>query len=67
MSATRINPDSGIIEEDTSLCGGTFGYTWEAKKNNEGRAERIDPDSGVHQKDRSLFNGVFGHSWEDKD
>ena len=67
MSATRINPDSGIIEQDASAFGGTFGHTWEPKENNDGNAERINPDSGVVEQDVSAFGGVFGHTWEPKD
>ena len=66
MSAVRINPDNGIIEEDTSVFGGALGYSWAPKENDDGRAERIDPDSGVLQEDNSVFHGALGFSWADK-
>lgn len=66
MSAHRINPETGVFEEDRSVFGGAFGHDWQAMKNEDGNQERISPDDGVHEEDRSIFGWMFGHDWQPK-
>jgi uncharacterized protein (UPF0210 family) len=66
MSAKRINPETGVFEEDNSVFGGVFGHDWQAMKNDDNNQERINPDDGVHEEDTSIFGGIFGHDWQPK-
>ncbi len=62
----RINPQTGVLEEDRSICNGTFGRDWQPIRNDDGRAERINPQTGVHEVDTSILRGTFGPDWQPK-
>jgi len=62
----RVNPGTGVHEEDQSTFQGAFGHKWESVKNDNDRQERVNPGTGVHEEDQSTFQGTFGHKWEPK-
>jgi len=67
MSKTkRINPETGVLEEDKSIFDGLFGRDWQPSKNKEGNAQRINPETGVLEEDKSIFDGLFGRDWQPK-
>ncbi len=66
MTAKRIDPETGVFQEDKSDFGGAFGHNWVDLKNEKGKAERINPETGVHEEDISDFGGLFGYNWRPK-
>jgi hypothetical protein len=64
MGERRINPETGVVEEDSSLFNGAFGRDWQPATNDQGRVERVNPETGVHEEDHSAFGGTFGYDFE---
>jgi hypothetical protein len=64
MNVKRINPDTGVFEEDNSVFGGLLGHDWQPMKNDDGNIERISPSDGVLEEDNSMFGGLLGHDWQ---
>lgn len=55
----RVNPDTGVFEEDGH---GFFGDKWEPVEE-DGREQRINPETGVFEEGG---HGFFGNKWEPK-
>lgn len=61
MSERRINPDTGVIEENN----GFFIFdSWEPVENSEGCEERVNPDTGVIEENHGFF--IFDN-WQPKE
>jgi len=47
---TRINPETGVIEQDTGFPW----EHWEAVENENGNEERINPETGVIEENQGF-------------
>ena len=64
MSAVRIDPETGIFENDVSIFNGLLGRDWQPIKNGGGNVIRENPDTGVIEEDVSVFGGLLGRDWQ---
>jgi hypothetical protein len=61
--AKRINPETGVFEEERDILG--FIPSWQPMENENGNSERINPDSGMIEEERNILG--FIPSWQSKD
>jgi hypothetical protein len=55
--STRINPETGVIEEGSNTL---FGEVWTPQENENGQPERVNPETGVIEEGS---NTIFGEVW----
>ena len=58
MPEQRVNPETGVIEENT----GFLWDNWTPRQNDEGHEERINPETGVVEEN----TGFIWDNWTPK-
>jgi hypothetical protein len=63
VMAKRINPDTGVVEEQNDVLG-VFEH-WDPAENENGNEERVNPETGVVEEKNSVL-GIFDE-WAPKE
>ncbi len=67
--ATRINPETGVVEETSpNPIDHIVDDGWTPTENDEGKSERVDPESGeIQESSSNPPDHLLGDGWTPKE